>query len=193
VLVAEPASRVLTGIRRAHGADPAERAVCDRFSERDDRRTAPHRERDAELDGGAPARIDHRAPVRHRGRQRLLAQHVHALRRRRFGVAAMVDVRGRDDHGLARRQQAVERLVPSRAVLARSGLSTCGLLVVDPGELDLLERGQRAREAGRVHVRERDEADPQPAAHAGAFHSMTVPLSADSITARPSASERRPS
>src|SRR5204863_5601318 len=97
------------------------------------------------------------------------------------------------DDGFARGQEAVQRLVPPGCVLLRRDASARGIVVVDPGELDVLEPAQRARECGRVHVRERDESNTKPAAHAGAFHAMIEPLSADSMTARPSASERRPS
>jgi len=79
---------------------------------------------------------------------------VHALRRSGFRVAAMVDVRGGDDDGFTRRQQAVERLVPLRALLARGGPSARRILVMGPGELDRFVRAQRAREAGGMHVRE---------------------------------------
>src|SRR6185503_2832455 len=113
--------------------------------------------------------------------------------RGRLGVAAVVGVVRRDDDRLARVEESVQRRMPARPMRGRGRTSALLIVVVDPGELDLLERAERARETRRMNVRERDEADAKTLAHAGAFHLTTSPVSAERITARPSASDRSPS
>src|SRR5687768_6629889 len=98
--------------------------------------------------------------------------------RRGLGVPAVIDVGGGDDDRLARLEQSLECRMPSRLMRARGGTPTLLVIVVDAGELDLLKRAERARERGRMHVRERDEADAQLFRQAGAFHSTTSPVSA---------------
>src|SRR6185295_6584064 len=91
------------------------------------------------------------------------------------------------------REQSVQRRMPSRRMRGGGPASALLIIVVDPGELDMVERAQRARETGRVNVGERYEADAKAFGHAGAFQLTTSPVSAERITARPSASDRSPS
>src|SRR5512132_188568 len=118
---------------------------------------------------------------------------MNARLRCRLGVAAVVGVVRRDDDRVARVQESVQRRLPARRMRAGGRASALLIVVVDPGELDLLERAERARQPRRVNVRERDEADAKTFGHAGAFQFTTSPVSAERITARPSASERSPS
>src|SRR6185503_16649669 len=149
--------------------------------------------RGPELDAGGPGGVDHRPRVRGRRRERLLAEDVHARLRGQLGVTAVVGVARRDHDRVTRREQSVQRRMPSRRMRAGGPASALLIIVVDPGELDLIKRAERVRETRRVNMRERNEANAKAFTHAGAFQLTTSPVSAERITARPSASERRPS